>query len=119
MHRYVFAFLVAAVFLAPVPARADFSDAAEPVLTAGELLAQCGSRYNTDYGLCAGYVSAVADQLLAEGVDGQRVCTYGNARSQQFVDLVQSYAAQNPAYAHIPARALVAAALLRAFPCAR
>lgn len=121
MRQIAVAFLFSMIAATALPAHADFADdgAGPATLTVAELLGQCASQYNTDYGFCAGYISAVADQMLGQGIDGMRVCSFGMARSQQFVDLVQNYAAKNPDYGHIPARDFVASALVRAFPCAR
>lgn len=107
--------LCAAGVFAPA-AQADFSDPSDPpaLLSAAKLAQFCMSRYDTDYGFCAGYVTAVAEDMA----EGARACHYGAARSQQFVDLFKAYAQANPDALNVPARQAVASALARAFSCA-
>jgi hypothetical protein len=106
--------MLAAFFMTAATAAA----AEPPVLTAAELQGICQSKYDTDSGLCAGYITAIADQLAsAEGIDGRHSCTFGQARAQQFTDLFLAYAESYPDALHAPARSIAAAAITRAFPC--
>ena len=114
LHKNVAACFILAAFLWAGAARAD--DA--PVLTAVELQAICQSKYDTDSGLCAGYITAIADQLAsAEGIDGKHSCSFGMARAQQFTNLFLAYAESYPDALYAPARSIVASALTRAFAC--
>lgn len=85
--------------------------------SAADLLTMCSSAHDTDYGFCAGYVSAVADAMLDESVAEKRACHHDNIRSQQYVDLFRSYAEVFPETMNGGAEETVAAALARAFPC--
>src|SRR5690606_41109156 len=42
-------------------------------LTGTELLALCNSTYDTDYGFCAGYITGIANALLAGRSEERRV----------------------------------------------
>lgn len=105
----------AAAIIAALPAQAKPHNQTE--FSGRDLYQMCDSTYDTDYGYCAGYVSAVANTLLTESVGGFRACNFGQARSQQFVDIFKSYAQNVDANLSGDANALVAAALARAFPC--
>lgn len=92
--------------------------AADQVSFSGsELYKMCTSKYDTDYGFCAGYVSAVANLLATESVAGFRACNLGIVRSQQFVDIFKTYAETFRDNLGTEANAVVAASLARAFPC--
>lgn len=113
-NKNVAACFLLAAFLLTAPASAE----EPPVLTAVELQAICQSKYDTDSGLCAGYITAIADQLSsAQGIDGKHSCRFGQARAQQFTNLFLSYAESYPDALYAPARSIVAAAITRAFPC--
>lgn len=86
-------------------------------LTGHDLLAMCNSRYDTDYGFCAGYVSGIANALLAGPVSGERACSHGPVRSQQLVDMYRSYAEIFPENLRGAAAKNVAVAIARGFPC--
>lgn len=101
-------------FLMTAPAIAAKSG---PHFSGNELLNMCGSKYDTDYGYCAGYISSVANLLLTESVAGYRACNFGIVRSQQFIDIFTSYAELFRSDMKDDANKVVAAALARAFPC--
>jgi hypothetical protein len=86
-------------------------------LSGAELHGMCISNSDVDYGYCAGYVTAVAHDLLNRGVAGFRACNHTNVRSQQLVDTFNSWAELFPARLNLDAEAAVAASLARAFPC--
>ena len=86
-------------------------------LTGAELKTQCSSKFDTDYGMCAGFVTAVADVLLTQQVDNIRACHKSTIRTQQLMGIVTTYINKHPDSAHAPARTVVAQALARAFPC--
>lgn len=106
----------AAVVLALL-ALASPSKAGEPAFSAAELAELCISKYDTDYGYCAGYVSAVAGLLLKQSVGGYSACSFERVKSQQFVDIFKTYADIFPDHMKLDADVAVAAALARAFPC--
>ena len=86
-------------------------------LTGTELLAMCNSTYDTDYGFCAGYVSALANALLAGPVAGESACSHGPVRSQQLIDIYRTYAELFPENMKGAAAKTVSASIARAFPC--
>lgn len=75
----------------------------------------CGSTSDVDYGFCGGYVTAVADALLAQG--GGIACNHAHVKSQQYIDAFRAYAELFPGRMTGDARAAVEAAIGRAFPC--
>lgn len=111
-----FVFTVLACFLLPASARAEIPDS---VVSARELYTLCTSKYDTDAGYCVGYVSAVANRMAFAPIDGYGPCNFAAARSQQFADLFTAYAQSYPDSLHAPAESIIAAALVRAFPCQR
>lgn len=111
-----FVLTVLACFLLPANARAEIPDS---VVSARELYTLCTSKYDTDAGYCVGYVSAVANRMAFTSIDGYGPCNFAAARSQQFADLFTAYAQSYPDSLHAPAESIIAAALVRAFPCQR
>lgn len=102
------------IFLFPATAlaqQAEFKDSGY------ELFSACTSHYDTDYGYCAGYVTAVADVLLQQPLYGFGACNHAPVKSQQLVDLVTLFLEDNPELQSRPAKLVVAMALARAFPC--
>jgi hypothetical protein len=86
-------------------------------LTGAQLAAMCQSESNLDYGYCAGYVTAVADEMMAGSVAEYRACNHAAVKSQQYVDIFRTYAAEFPETRGMSADLAVAAAFARAFPC--
>ncbi|TAL35940.1 MAG: hypothetical protein EPN97_06785 [Alphaproteobacteria bacterium] len=101
--------------LAATPA--DAADTSR--LTASQLNEMCSSAANLDYGYCAGYVTAVADELLYGSVGEYRACNHAAVRSQQYVDIFKNYVASYPESLSKPADLAAAAAFARAFPCSQ
>jgi hypothetical protein len=90
-------------------------------LTGNDLLARCSASASDNpvqWGVCLGYVMAVAD-LLGQGraVAGVRACVAADVTSGQLMDVVRQWLERNPARRHINGAALVAVALQQAFPC--
>ena len=110
-------FIIVATFLllTTLPAQATRTD--DTHFSGTELYKMCASKYDTDYGYCAGYVSAIANLLLTESVAGFRACNLKIVLSQQFVDIFKSYAEGFKTNLGTEANAVVAASLSRAFPC--
>lgn len=88
-----------------------------PQFAASELLKMCNSTYDTDYGYCGGYVSAIANVMLTESIAEYRACRHQQVRSQQAIDIFRSYAELFPEMLSGEAATAVAASLARAFPC--
>lgn len=86
-------------------------------LTGTELLALCNSTYDTDYGFCAGYISGIANALLAGPVAGETSCNHSPVRSEQLIDIYRNYAEVFPGNMKGSAAKTAAAAIARAFPC--
>lgn len=85
--------------------------------TGSDLNNLCHSHYDTDYGLCAGYVTGIADVMLQQDVYGASACGHRNVKSEQLIALVNRYLENNPKAHSIPARDVVSLTLARAFPC--
>lgn len=89
-----------------------------PHFAGSELLKMCNSTYDTDYGFCGGYVSAIANVMLTESIAEYRACRHQQVRSQQAIDIFRGYAELFPEMMNGEASTAVAASLARAFPCA-
>ena len=90
-------------------------------LTGNDLLQRCSASASDNpvqWGVCLGYVMAVAD-LLGQGrpVNGVRACVAADVTSGQLMDVVRQWLERNPARRHINGAALVGVALQQAFPC--
>lgn len=86
-------------------------------LTGNDLLRLCSSKYDTEYGYCAGYISAIANMMLTTAVEGERACTQGTVRTQQLMDIYRSYAELFPENLRGSAAKNVAISIARGFPC--
>lgn len=100
-----------------LPAQAFSGAVNSDGLTGRELLRMCNSTYDTEYGFCAGYVSAIANALLSGTVSGERACSHGPIRSQQLIDIYRGYADVFPENLKGSAAKNVAASIARGFPC--
>jgi len=106
------ALFVIALLLAATPV------AANDRLSATELMQMCSSTHDVDYGYCAGYITAIADQMLSTGTaGGERACNHAGIRSQQYVDVFRSFAEVFPERLKDQAERTVAASFARAVPC--
>jgi hypothetical protein len=73
---------------------------------------------NLNFGLCFGFVVAIADALAStDGAYGWRACFPANSTVGQDVAVVKRYLDQHPDRRHYGAGGLVADALGEAFPC--
>lgn len=77
----------------------------------------CKGAYDVDYGLCTGYVLALADLMRVQELYGYRACLGRAVRSQQLTDIVIAYTRRDSDQNHRPASLIVAEALSQAFPC--
>lgn len=83
-----------------------------------ELARMCRSTHDTDYGYCAGYVTAIAHMMRDNiSLSGYRACRHDSVRSQQYIDIFNTYLELYPDSMPREAAVVVAAALARAFPC--
>lgn len=85
--------------------------------TAAVLEQFCVSRYDTDYGYCAGYITSIADVLMQYELYGYSACFSNTIKSQQLIDNVIAYLKNHPEEVPQPAKEVVARALATAFPC--
>lgn len=112
MRFFKFVFILTLFFCSPAFAQpAEFKDSGY------ELFSACTSHYDTDYGYCAGYVTAVADVLLQQPLYGFSACNHAPVKAQQLVDLVTLFLEDNSELQARPAKLVIAMALARAFPC--
>jgi hypothetical protein len=70
------------LFFASLPASAQV----QTPMMAHQLQQLCMSRYDVDAGLCAGYVTAVADKLMRESNPANAVCMSPAISPQTLVD---------------------------------
>lgn len=103
------------LFLGMMMAAPAFAEA--PRFTGAQLEEMCRSESNLDYGYCAGYVTAVADELIAGSIGPYRACNHDAVKSQQYVDIFRNYVASFPESRAMSADEAAAAAFARAFPC--
>jgi hypothetical protein len=77
------------------------------------------STYDSKWGECVGYVTAIADLLLYGGVPalGWNACVPAGATIGQIRDVVIQYLYQHPEMRHQTAIGMTAVALRTAFPC--
>lgn len=109
--RVLILLALTASFLLSVPALA------QERMTAADLERLCSSASDLDYGYCAGYVTAVADEMTKGSLGDFRACGHVAVRSQQYIDIFKAYVAGHPGTRTDDADRAVAAAFARAFPC--
>ena len=90
-------------------------------LTGNDLLERCSASASANpiqWGVCLGYVVAIADALgQGRPINGLRACLAPDVTSGQMMDVVRQWLERNPARRHINGAALVVTALQQAFPC--
>ncbi len=87
-------------------------------LHASALMQYCRSTYDTDIGLCSGYIMAVAEMMQGgRSVMGRRACGHEGIKAQQLVDLVRVEAGNKPDLVHQGAGMMVVHILSTAFRC--
>lgn len=123
-HALHFTVFAAAVFFWPgalPPSDAKDGQAAHfsRELMAGQTLMNfCAGKYDTDAGLCSGYIMAVAEAMTTgQPIFGQRACGHAGIKAQQLVDLVRLDIADRPDLGAQPAGVMVASILAAQFPC--
>lgn len=119
-HLFHFTIILSIAYLAPgVVVSSDAKDGYSRELIAGQtLLTFCSGRFDTDLGICNGYIMAVAEAMTSEQpVFGQRACGHAGVKAQQLVELVRMEAGEMPQMQTLPAGVMVASVLSHAFPC--
>jgi hypothetical protein len=86
------------------------------------LLQQCGSHESFTDGVCAGYVTAVADAMgnartSGETVNGLRACIPYGVTRQQVHDVGLRFLRAHPELRHRAAFGFMVQAIAEAFPC--
>jgi hypothetical protein len=79
----------------------------------------CNSAHGGGYddGICAGYITGIADAMMREPGMDKKLCMPRNLSTSDFSRLVTRHLARNPDDATAPAADIARTALLRAFPC--
>lgn len=96
------------------------AQASDRHLFSADILAKfCNSPHGAPYddGICAGYITAIADVLLREPGMAKHLCVPRNLSTSDFSKLVTRHVARNPDDKRLPASKVVRTALLKAFPC--
>ena len=116
--RFMIVLLLAYLALGSI-VPSDAKDGFSRELIAGKtLLTFCSGQYDTDLGICNGYIMAVAEAMTSEApVFGQRACGHAGIKAQQLVELVRMEAGEMPQIQTQPAGVMVASVLAHAFPC--
>jgi hypothetical protein len=128
--------LIMVVILTAVdgPCQTSKGSSVEPMVTfygpsGSTLLRQCqavakidGGNYTTQQAIdgtfCRGYIAGAVDQMVGLSVQTTTVyCIPSNADNDQLIRVVLKYLNDNPATLNYPAGALVAKAIVAAFPC--
>ncbi len=119
--RYVVRFMLIATAVFFGFGQAAFSGAGQGVargIDGRTLMTFCSGKYDTDLGVCSGYIMAVAEAMMAgERVYGQRSCGHDGIKAQQLVDLVRMDVGENDSITRQGAGTMVADILARSFPC--
>ncbi|MEM7633599.1 MAG: Rap1a/Tai family immunity protein [Pseudomonadota bacterium] len=96
------------------------AQASDKHLFSADILSKfCNSPHGAPYddGVCAGYITAIADVLLREPDMANRLCVPRNLSTSDFSKLVTRHIARHPDDKTLPASNVIRAALLTAFPC--
>lgn len=114
-HAFRFLLIATAVFFGF--GQAAFSGP-EKGIDGQTLMTFCSGKYDTDFGICSGYVMAIAEAMMAgETVYGQRSCGHDGIKAQQLVDLVRMDVGEENSITRQGAGPMVANILARSFPC--
>ncbi len=99
--------------------RAQAQEPAGARFSAKVLVAFCTSPRGAPYddGVCAGYITGVADMVAAEPGMAGKLCLPRDVSSSDFAKLVRRYLVRRPELEQAPAAGMVREALLAAFPC--
>lgn len=111
---------VVAWLMLAVPAAAQTSPTGGTFMTGNRLLTLCDSRNIDEQARCLGYTTAVYDTALVsqEALGGPLImCPPSGLTAGQVQDIGVKRLRDEPATRHLPASAIVHAALAAAFPC--
>ena len=86
-------------------------------MTGQDLHRICNSSFNTDYGFCGGFVTAVAEVMIHQNIGPYQACNHGTVRSEQLINITKNFILKNNDTLAQDGRTVVARALSRAFPC--
>ena len=107
------AFLATSVFFSASAAEAR----GKSFISASMLYQYCNSKYDVDYGYCAGFVGAIAEMMHDQALGEYKACGFKTVRAQQLIDIFKNFASQNKSMFNEDAKIMVAASIARAFPC--
>ena len=98
---------------------------ASPALAKGERFSAlvlskfCNSAHGGGYddGICAGYITGIADMMAAEPGMAGKLCLPRDMSTSDFSKLVTGYLSRRPELQQQPAAGVVREALLKSFAC--
>jgi len=86
-------------------------------VSAQQLQEYCDAEEGVFYGVCSGYISAVADmQHFPLVMNGRKLCTPPGVDRSQLVEVVKKYLREHPEQYHFPGSFIVFEALTEAWP---
>ena len=111
--------LIAAALVVALIGPALSAEPGKPRFTALVLSKFCNSAHGGGYddGICAGFITGVADAMLLEAGMDARLCMPRNLSTVDFSKLVTGHLARRPELQQQPAAPVVRDALLAAFAC--
>lgn len=107
------------VFSLSLAGSALAQDKVDARFSAKVLVAFCTSPRGAPYddGVCAGYITGVADMMAAEPGIAGKLCLPRDVSSSDFAKMARRYLARRPELQQVPAAGMVREALLAAYPC--
>lgn len=111
-------FLLFALFFLPVLSAQGVADAqVQAPIDVAQLLRLCDSTYDVDVGMCAGYVTAVAESIMNNSRPEQRVCLNPAIGPETLIENVRVSWAKDAPMPTDGAFGAVEGALRRRFRC--
>lgn len=107
--------LLGLLLLALLPASAEAQT--HSTMTVAQLQQLCSSRYDIDVGMCAGYISAIAESLMQNNNPQERVCLSPAIGPQILIEHMQAAWQKNPPQPQDFANANVEHVLRTRFRC--
>ena len=102
----------AALMIVGGPAQAEVSE-----IDGNTLLAICENTAPVSKQWCNGYILGVSDMMFDDYLAAKPACARAALPQSQLVAIVIKDMKDDPKYLHIPARYLIAGAMVKAFPC--
>lgn len=116
--RHVFRFVMIAGIVFFGSGQIAVSSGQERGLDGQTLVTFCTGKFDTDFGVCSGYVMAVAEMMMrGNPAYGRHACGHDGIKAQQLVDLVRMEVSENRDLVRQQAGPLVAHVLAQSFPC--